>query len=173
MINSAVTCWFDCCHNLPYGIGGYSVSQLQLNQNNAARIVSLWWKYDHITPVLKYAGYQLKFCCLPTRLNMAWLHPICRLYYRMIIIERFYDLRTNVSLGLFDITRKVLQVLLCPCFPLPLEHATYISLGNPLSFSRATWGHKCLMVHIHNVTWYFIIIILNCCQLLAGVYLIS
>ena len=53
MINSAVTSRLDYCNSLLYGINGYLVSQLQRCQNNAARIVSLQLKYDHITPVLK------------------------------------------------------------------------------------------------------------------------
>ena len=53
MINSAVTSRLDYCNSLLYGINGYLVSQLQRYQNNAARIVSLRRKYDHITPVLK------------------------------------------------------------------------------------------------------------------------
>ena len=53
LINLAVTSHLNCCNSLLYGINGYLVSQLQRCKNNAARIVSLWWKYDHITPVLK------------------------------------------------------------------------------------------------------------------------
>ena len=53
MINSAVTSRLGYCKSLLYGINGYLVSQLQHCQNNAARIVSLRRKYDHITPVLK------------------------------------------------------------------------------------------------------------------------
>ena len=47
MINAAVTFRLDYCNSLLYGINGKSC------QNNAARIASLWRKYDHITPVLK------------------------------------------------------------------------------------------------------------------------
>ena len=53
MINSVVTFRLDNCSSLLYGINGYLASQLQLCQNNAARIVSLRPKYYHITPVLK------------------------------------------------------------------------------------------------------------------------
>ena len=42
----------DYCNSLLYGINGYSVSQLQGCQNNAARTVSLRQKYDYITAVL-------------------------------------------------------------------------------------------------------------------------
>ena len=53
MINFVLTFRLDNCSSLLYGINGYLVSQLQLCQNNAARIVSLRRKYGHITPVLK------------------------------------------------------------------------------------------------------------------------
>ena len=53
MINSAVTPRLDFRNSLLYGINGYLASRLQHCQNNAARIVSLRRKYDHITPVLK------------------------------------------------------------------------------------------------------------------------
>ena len=57
-INSASR--LDYCNSLLYGINEYLVSQLQRCPNNAARIVSLRRKYDHITPVLKiYTGCQL------------------------------------------------------------------------------------------------------------------
>ena len=52
MIKSAITSRLDYCNSLLYGTNGYLVSQLQRCRNNAARIVSLWRKYDHITPVL-------------------------------------------------------------------------------------------------------------------------
>ena len=52
MINSAVTSRLDYCNSLLYGINGYLVSQLQRCQNNAARIVSLRRKNDHIAPEL-------------------------------------------------------------------------------------------------------------------------
>ena len=54
MINSVMTSGFDYCHSLLYGISGYSVPQIQRYQNDAIRIVCLWWKYYNITPVLKY-----------------------------------------------------------------------------------------------------------------------
>ena len=53
LINTAVTSRLDYCNSLLYGINGYFVSQLHRCQNNAARIVSLRRKYDHMTPVLK------------------------------------------------------------------------------------------------------------------------
>ena len=48
MIHSAVTSRLDYCNSLLYGINGYLVSQLHFCQNNAAPIVSLRRKYDHI-----------------------------------------------------------------------------------------------------------------------------
>ena len=71
MINSAVTSRLDYCKNLLYGINGYLVSQLQSCQNNAARIVSLRRKYDHITPVLK---------------DLHWLPVEYRTNYKILLL---------------------------------------------------------------------------------------
>ena len=53
MINCSITSRLDYCNSLLYGAKGYNISQLQLCQNNAARMLSLRRKFDHITPVLK------------------------------------------------------------------------------------------------------------------------
>ena len=53
MINCSITSRLDYCNSLLYGAKGYNISQLQLCQNNAARMLSLRSKFDHITPVLK------------------------------------------------------------------------------------------------------------------------
>ena len=71
MINSAVTSRLDYCNSLLYGINGYLVSQLQRCQNNAARIVSLRRKYDHITPVLK---------------DLHWLPVEHRINYKILLL---------------------------------------------------------------------------------------
>ena len=71
MINSAVTSRLDYCNSLLYGINGYLVSQLQRCQNNAARIVSLRRKYDHITPVLK---------------DLHWLPVEYRINYKILLL---------------------------------------------------------------------------------------
>ena len=47
------------------------MSQLQRCQNNAARIVSLGWKYDHITPVLK---------------DLHWLPVEYRMNYKILLL---------------------------------------------------------------------------------------
>ena len=59
------------CNSLLCGINGYFVSQLQRCQNNAARIVSLRWKYDHITPVLK---------------DLHWLPVEYRMNYKILLL---------------------------------------------------------------------------------------
>ena len=71
IINSAVTSRLDHCKSLLYGINGYLVSQLQRCQNNAARIVSLLRKYDHITPVLK---------------DLHWLPVEYRINYKILLL---------------------------------------------------------------------------------------
>ena len=54
MINCSITSHLDYCNSRLYGVKGYDISQLQLCQNNATRMLSLRRKFDHITPVLKY-----------------------------------------------------------------------------------------------------------------------
>ena len=58
MINCSITSRLDYCNSLLYGAKGYNISQLQLCQNNAARMLSLRRKFDHITPVLKDLHWQ-------------------------------------------------------------------------------------------------------------------
>ena len=53
MVNCAITSRMDYCNSLLYGAKGCTLSRLQRCQNNAARIVSLRRKYDHITSVLQ------------------------------------------------------------------------------------------------------------------------
>ena len=71
MINSAVTSRLDYCNSLLYGTNGYLVSQLQRCQNNAARIVSLRRKYDHIAPVLE---------------DLHWLPVEYRINYKILLL---------------------------------------------------------------------------------------
>ena len=66
-----VTSRLDYCNSLLYGINGYLVSQLQRCQNNAARIVSLRRKYDHITPVLE---------------DLHWLPVEYRINYKILLL---------------------------------------------------------------------------------------
>ena len=136
MINSAVTSRLDYCNNLLYGVNGYLVSQLQRCQNNAARIVSLRWKYDHITPALKYLH------CLPVEY---------RIYYKILLLD--YKARHGMTptylssllspykpgrslrsegKHLLTTPRNRLegfgkrQALFCACRPFSLEHAPYL-----------------------------------------------
>ena len=70
MINCSITSRLDYCNSLLYGAKGYNISQLRLCQNNAARMLSLCRKFDHISPVLKDPHWlpveqriELKCCC--------------------------------------------------------------------------------------------------------------
>ena len=69
-VSSLCVC-MDYCNSLLYGINGYLVSQLQRCQNNAARIVSLRRKYDHLTPVLK---------------DLHWLPVEYRINYKILLL---------------------------------------------------------------------------------------
>ena len=51
MINALVTSRLDYCNSLMYGICDARINQLQRCQNNAARVISLRRKYDHISDI--------------------------------------------------------------------------------------------------------------------------
>ena len=64
----------DYCNSLLYGAKGYNISQLQLCkqcQNNAAQMLSLLRKFDHITPVLK---------------DLHWLPIAQRIEYKVLLL---------------------------------------------------------------------------------------
>ena len=71
MINCSITSRLDYCNSLFYGAKGYNISQLQLCQNNAARMLSLRRKFDHITPVLK---------------DLHWLPVEQRIEYKVLLL---------------------------------------------------------------------------------------
>ena len=71
MINCSITSRLDYCNSLPNGAKGYNISQLQLCHNNAARMLSLRRKFDHITPVLK---------------DLHWLPVEQRIEYKVLLL---------------------------------------------------------------------------------------
>ena len=181
MINSTVTPRLHYCHSLLYGINEYLVSQLQHCQNNAVCIVSLWWKYDHITPVLKELPWLpdeqmiiVRFCCWPTKFNMALLHLTCHHYHLLIILPGIYYLRANISWRHLIIVWKALASDALCRLPLPSGTCSLSpsSVLSPLTLSRAVWTHICLMLPIHNTTWHFIILCVFC-QVSPGVWCLS
>ena len=71
IINSTVTSRLDYCNSLLYGAKDCILSPLQRCQNNAARIVSMRRKFDHITPVLK---------------ELHWLPVKQRIQYKILLL---------------------------------------------------------------------------------------
>ena len=71
MINCSITSRVGYCNSLLYGGKGYNISQLQLCQNNVARMLSLRRKFDHITPVLK---------------DLHWLPVEQRIEYKVLLL---------------------------------------------------------------------------------------
>ena len=51
-MNATITSRLDYCNSLMFGIPKDLMSQLQKRLNHAARVITQWRKYDHITPVL-------------------------------------------------------------------------------------------------------------------------
>ena len=52
LVNATITSRLDYCNSLMFGIPKDLMSQLQKRQNHAARVITQWRKYDHITPDL-------------------------------------------------------------------------------------------------------------------------
>ena len=52
LVNATITSRLDYCNSLMFGIPKELITQLQMRQNHAARVITQWRKYDHITPVL-------------------------------------------------------------------------------------------------------------------------
>ena len=71
MINCSIISGLDYCISLLYGTKRYNISQLQLCQNNAARMLSLRRHFDHISPVLK---------------ELRWLPVEQRIEYNVLLL---------------------------------------------------------------------------------------
>ena len=52
LVNATITSRLDYCNSLMFGIPKELITQLHMRQNHAARVITQWRKYDHITPVL-------------------------------------------------------------------------------------------------------------------------
>jgi exonuclease III len=68
---SLVTSRLDYCNGLLYGITLELVLKLQRVQNNAARVITLTKKHDHISPVLK---------------DLHWLPIAMRIQYKILLL---------------------------------------------------------------------------------------
>ena len=53
LIHVFVTSRLDLCDSLLYGFPKTLIKKLQNEQNFAARLISLTYQHDHITPILK------------------------------------------------------------------------------------------------------------------------
>ena len=72
LVNATITSKLDHCNSELYGVKDTgALDKLQLIQNNAARIVSLRRKYDHITPVLQ---------------DLHWLPVKQRINYKILLM---------------------------------------------------------------------------------------
>ena len=170
MINCSITSRLDYCNSLLYGAKGYNISQLQLCQNNAARMLSLRRKFDHITPVLK---------------DLHWLPVEQRIEYKVLLLTYKAlhgkarhispscclctlppgpcDQRTKISSECQDAVWKglvdaALRMLLHPFGTLSLH---LLNVPLPLIPSRAVWRLIYLMWRIPRSTDSYIVWV--CC----------
>ena len=71
MINATVTSRLDYCNILLYGAKQPHIDRLQCCQNNAARIISIRRKFDHISSVLR---------------DLHWLPVEHRMSYKILLL---------------------------------------------------------------------------------------
>ena len=71
MVNATITSRLDYCNSLLYGIPKVLRQQLQICQNNSARIITRTRKFDHITPIL---------------VDLHWLPVEFRINYKIMLI---------------------------------------------------------------------------------------
>jgi len=53
LVHAFVSCRLDYCNSLQYGVADGQLQRLQSDRNTAARLVSVTWRSEHITPILK------------------------------------------------------------------------------------------------------------------------
>ena len=71
LVNTTITSRLDYCNSLMFDISKEHISQLQKCQNHAARVITKWHKYDHITLVL---------------VDLHWLPTKQRIDFKIILL---------------------------------------------------------------------------------------
>ena len=165
MINCSITSRLDYCNSRLYGAKGYKISQLQLCQNNAARMLSLRRKFDHIPPVLK---------------DLHWLPVEQRIEYKVLLltykalhgkapayISQLLSLYTptrplrSENKNLLRVPRCRLEGLVDAALRMPLHPYTVnlhlLNVPLPLIPSRAAWRLIHLMWRIPRSTESYIV----------------
>ncbi len=71
MVHTLVTSWLDYCNALMYGLPGCLLNKLWCVQKSSARLITMRWKYDHISPVME---------------DVHWLPIWERITYKVLIL---------------------------------------------------------------------------------------
>ena len=84
LIHAYITPKLEYCNGLLYGLPSQQLNRLQSILDNAARLVTITRKFDHITPILRDLHWlpvnfrvQFKLFNKSTKLYMALHHLIC------------------------------------------------------------------------------------------------
>ena len=71
LVHAFVTCRFDNCNSLFYGLPDKLIAKLQRTQNSSARLVTLTKSRDHISPILR---------------DLHWLPVKSRILYKILLL---------------------------------------------------------------------------------------
>ena len=87
VVHSLVISKLDFCNSLLYGLPKYLIKKVQMIQNTAARLVYGYWKYEHVTPILK---------------QLHWLPVRKRIEYKILLLT-FKALNGTAPLYISDL----------------------------------------------------------------------
>ena len=161
MINGSISSRLDYCNSLPYGAKGYNISQLQLCQNNVARMLSLRRKFDHITPVLKdlhWLPVEQRIEHKVLQLTYEALHGKAPAYISQLLslynLTRPCHQRKKISSeNQVAVWKGLVDAALCmPLHPFGTLSLHLLNVPLPLILSRAVWKHTYLMWRIPRST---------------------
>ena len=108
LVNAIITSRLDYCNSLMFGIPKELISQLQKRQNHAARVITKWRKYNHITPVL---------------VDLHWLPMKQRIDFKILLL-------TYKALnGLAWTADSILPKAHSPIHGKPSTHTSEMSIG--------------------------------------------
>ena len=90
LVYAFITCRLDQCNSLLYGLTESHSNKLQRIQNSAARLVTLFRNFDHITPILR---------------ELHWLTVKFRIMYKILLLV-YKCLQDSAPIYLIELIKK-------------------------------------------------------------------